>query len=212
MGARSRAAPRNGGSSTRHGAAVTLDSHGAGDWRWPRALGNESSGPSPACSAAPPARACSVVLAALSLFVADCLSLLRRRNVFGPDTTPDNTAATVVIPNWNGRDLLEKYIPSIVEALAGNDANEILVVDNASQDGSVEFLREHFPQVTVVALEGNRGFGGGSNAGFRAARNDVVVLLNSDMRVAPDFLLRCWRRSVTQSVRCHVPDLLFRSR
>jgi O-antigen biosynthesis protein len=97
-------------------------------------------------------------------------------------------AATVVIPNWNGRDLLEKYIPSIVTALAGNPANEILVVDNGSTDGSAEFLREAFPQVTVLPLKENLGFGGGSNAGFRAAKNDIVVLLNSDMRVAEDFL------------------------
>jgi GT2 family glycosyltransferase len=52
----------------------------------------------------------------------------------------------------------------------------------------VAYLRDHFPTVTVLAQPTNLGFGGGSNAGFRAARNDIVVLLNSDMRVAPDFL------------------------
>ena len=99
-----------------------------------------------------------------------------------------NSAATVVIPNWNGKDLLAKYIPSIRDALAGNPANEILVVDNGSTDGSADFLRATFPDVTVLALPQNLGFGGGSNAGFCAAKNDIVVLLNSDMRVAPDFL------------------------
>jgi GT2 family glycosyltransferase/glycosyltransferase involved in cell wall biosynthesis len=94
----------------------------------------------------------------------------------------------VVIPNWNGKELLAKYIPSIRTALAGNPANQILVVDNGSTDGSADFLRENFPDVTVLALPENLGFGGGSNAGFRAARNDIVVLLNSDMRVAEDFL------------------------
>jgi GT2 family glycosyltransferase/glycosyltransferase involved in cell wall biosynthesis len=104
------------------------------------------------------------------------------------DTPPSNSASTVVIPNWNGRDLLEKYLPSIIEATRGNPRNEIIVVDNGSADGSAQFLRETFPQVRVLALETNLGFGGGSNAGFRAASNDIVVLLNSDMRVAPDFL------------------------
>jgi GT2 family glycosyltransferase/glycosyltransferase involved in cell wall biosynthesis len=113
----------------------------------------------------------------------------RRGRATGATVGPPRTdAATVVIPNWNGRDLLEKYIPSIVTALAGNPANEILVVDNGSTDGSTEFLRAAFPSVTVLALAENLGFGGGSNAGFRAAKNDIVVLLNSDMRVAPDFL------------------------
>ena len=80
------------------------------------------------------------------------------------------------------------YLPSVVEALAGNAANEILVVDNGSEDGSAEFLRTHFPSVRILALNRNLGFGGGSNAGFREARNDIVVLLNSDMRVEQDFL------------------------
>jgi GT2 family glycosyltransferase len=112
----------------------------------------------------------------------------RRSTAVTPPRRADNTAATVVIPNWNGKDLLAKYIPSIRTALAGNPANEILVVDNGSTDGSADFLRTTFPDVTVLALPQNLGFGGGSNAGFRAAKNDIVVLLNSDMRVAPDFL------------------------
>ncbi len=94
----------------------------------------------------------------------------------------------MVIPNWNGRDLLAKYLPGVVEAMSGHPDNEVIVVDNGSEDGSAEFMRTHFPTVRVLALEKNLGFGGGSNAGFRAARNDIVVLLNSDMRVAPDFL------------------------
>src|SRR3954469_23185427 len=46
----------------------------------------------------------------------------------------NHTSASVVIPNWNGRELLEKYLPSVIEALAGNPANEIVVVDNGSTD------------------------------------------------------------------------------
>jgi GT2 family glycosyltransferase/glycosyltransferase involved in cell wall biosynthesis len=101
---------------------------------------------------------------------------------------PDRLAASVVIPNWNGRDLLAQYLPSVIAALAGNPANEIVVVDDASTDGSAEFVRGRFPGVKMVALDRNHGFGGASNAGFRAASNGLVVLLNSDMRVAPDFL------------------------
>jgi GT2 family glycosyltransferase/glycosyltransferase involved in cell wall biosynthesis len=97
-------------------------------------------------------------------------------------------SASAVIPNWNGKDLLEKYLPSMIEAFSTNPANEIIVVDNGSTDGSAEFIRTAFPQVKLIALEKNLGFGGGSNIGFRAAKNRIVVLLNSDMRVAPDFL------------------------
>ncbi len=69
-----------------------------------------------------------------------------------------------MIPNWNGRDLLAKYLPSVIEALGGHPGNEIIVVDNGSEDGSAEFLRERFPSVRVLALDRNLGFGGGSNA------------------------------------------------
>jgi O-antigen biosynthesis protein len=110
----------------------------------------------------------------------------RKRNALPMPVRADS--ASVVIPNWNGRDLLEKYLPSVISAMSGHPDNEIIVVDNGSSDSSAEFVRERFPNVTVLALPENLGFGGGSNAGFRAAKNDIVVLLNSDMRVAPDFL------------------------
>lgn len=94
--------------------------------------------------------------------------------------------ASIVIPNWNGQDLLEKYLPPLVAACRPDD--EIIVVDNASTDGSAEFIQEHFPRVRVLQMERNLGFGGGSNAGARAARHAVVVLLNNDMRVLPGFV------------------------
>jgi len=130
----------------------------------------------------------SPFLVAISFWALVLSDLFTRRARATAARAREKGAATVVIPNWNGRDLLEKYIPSIIAALASNPANEILVVDNGSTDGSAEFLRSQFPEVTVLALPENLGFGGGSNAGFRAAKNDIVVLLNSDMRVAPDFL------------------------
>lgn len=129
-----------------------------------------------------------VVMAALAIWISDLVWWISGRRALPVDVKPDNRFASVVIPNWNGRDLLERYLPSVVAALSRNPANEVLVVDNGSSDGSVEFVRQHFPQVKVLALPENLGFGGGSNAGFREAKNDIVVLLNSDMRVDADFL------------------------
>src|SRR5580693_7221532 len=130
-----------------------------------------------------------VTIAAIGIAVCDIWWHLFGRRVAKPvNVKPDASAASVVIPNWNGRDLLEKYLPSVVAALDGNPNNEIIVVDNGSTDESADFIREHFPRVKLIALPKNLGFGGGSNAGFKAAKNDVVVLLNSDMRVDPGFL------------------------
>jgi len=125
---------------------------------------------------------------AIGLAVTDLVVRLLPRRKLSTDTQPDAASTAIVIPNWNGRDLLEKYLPSVVAAAERVAGSEVIVVDNGSTDGSAAFVAERFPQVRVVALEKNLGFGGGSNAGFRAARHDVVVLLNSDMRVEPGFL------------------------
>ena len=129
-----------------------------------------------------------VAIGVLALAITDLAWKLFGTVRDNPPLPPIRDAASVVIPNWNGKHLLEKYLPSVIEALKGHAANEIVVVDNASTDGSADFVRRRFPRVNLVELRENLGFGGGSNAGFRAARNDIVVLLNSDMRVAPDFL------------------------
>src|SRR5579884_2448529 len=107
-----------------------------------------------------------LVIAALALLLADAISLFARK-IPPADTAPDASAASIVIPNWNGRDLLEKYLPSVVAAIEEHPGREIIVVDNGSDDGSARFIQERFPQVKVLALRENIGFGGGSNAGFR---------------------------------------------
>jgi len=105
------------------------------------------------------------------------------------DGRPLSGKASIVVLNWNGRDLLEENLPSVLDAVrADGRGHEIIVVDNGSDDGSAEFLRREFPQVKVLELGANLGFARGNNAGVRAAAHDVVVLLNNDMRVDPGFL------------------------
>lgn len=123
---------------------------------------------------------------ALALAIADLVPVRRPKNV--DVRRPDTRAASLVIPNWNGRDLLERFLPSWIRAIENHPGSEIVIVDNGSDDGSAEWVASHYPDVRVVALPKNLGFGGGSNVGFREARNDIVVLLNSDMRVAWNFL------------------------
>jgi GT2 family glycosyltransferase len=147
-----------------------------------------------------------LLIAMAALGIADLASVVRGKKL-APNQRANHTAASVVIPNWNGRDLLEKYIPSVIEALRENPENEVIVVDNGSEDGSALFLRDRFPQVRVIALDRNLGFGGGSNEGFRAAKNDIVVLLNSDMRVERNFLaplLEGFTDETVFSVACQI--------
>src|SRR5712692_8458921 len=81
-----------------------------------------------------------MIASVLALALEDLAWLLFGQKQPRSDTLPSAQSASVVIPNWNGRDLLEKYLPSVEAALAGNAANEIIVVDNGSSDGSADLL------------------------------------------------------------------------
>src|SRR4030095_14943359 len=106
-----------------------------------------------------------------------------------PKSEIRNPLATIQILNWDGMHLLEECLPAVIAAVDEEGGpHEILVVDNGSTDGSVAYVRENFPQVRILELDRNYGFVGGNNRGVQSVKTDVVVLLNSDMVVAVDFL------------------------
>ena len=97
------------------------------------------------------------------------------------------TRVAVVIPSWNGRELLAGVLPT----LATQTYRDVrtLVVDNGSADGSVEWLAREWPDVEVLALERNIGFAPAVNLGVEAAREEeYVALLNNDMELDPGWL------------------------
>jgi GT2 family glycosyltransferase len=92
---------------------------------------------------------------------------------------------SVIIVNYNVRDFLENALRSVFEALRGIDG-EVIVVDNASDDGSVEMVRSKFPSVSVIASPRNLGFAAGNNLALREARGRYLLLLNPDTVVQED--------------------------
>jgi len=105
-------------------------------------------------------------------------------------TAPEDSAdtkptVTVVIPNWNGA----QHLPVCIESLRQQSQKsvEIIVVDNASRDGSLELL-ESYPEVRVLPQATNLGFTGACNVGLQAARGPIRVLLNNDTEAHPDWL------------------------
>lgn len=110
----------------------------------------------------------------------------RRRPAEG---APLSGLASIIVLNWNGKHLLAEGLPSVLEAVrVDGKPHEILVVDNGSTDGSMEFVKENFPAVRILPLSRNLGFAEGNNAGVRAAQHGIVILLNNDMVVDRGFL------------------------
>jgi len=96
---------------------------------------------------------------------------------------------TIVILNYNGRDLLPHCLESIFALDYPQDQLEVILVDNGSSDGSAHYVALNFPTVRVIGLPTNVGFAKGNNLGARAARSEYVAFLNNDMRVDQRWLL-----------------------
>ena len=91
----------------------------------------------------------------------------------------------IVILNWNGRNWLENFLPNVIQ----NSGNaELYVIDNASTDDSVSFLKAHFPHVKIVQNETNHGFAGGYNEGLKKIESEIYCLLNSDVEVTQNWI------------------------
>ncbi len=100
---------------------------------------------------------------------------------------------SVVILSWNTRDLLLECLSTILAEIEGERRDlglkaEVIVVDNASQDGSAAAVQEAFDEVRVISLPENRGYAAGNNAGIEVANGELLLLLNSDAFLAPGAL------------------------
>lgn len=94
----------------------------------------------------------------------------------------------VIIPNWNGR----RWLPGCIASLAAQQLPpaEVIVVDNGSADGSLEYLAAEHPSVRVLALAHNKGFAYAANRGIEAAGTEAVALINTDIELDRDWLAR----------------------
>ena len=98
-----------------------------------------------------------------------------------------NKRLAVVILNWNGRALIEEFLPSVVAYTPGEWA-DVIVADNGSTDDSIEMLKTKFPTVGIIRLDKNYGFAEGYNQALKHIGHEYTVLLNSDVEVTPGWL------------------------
>lgn len=95
-------------------------------------------------------------------------------------------SASVIIPNWNGKHLLKVCLNSLKNQSLKNF--EVIIVDNGSIDGSVEYIRKYYPKFRVIPLKKNVGFAPAVNLGIKTSRSKNVVLINNDTKVDKDCL------------------------
>ncbi len=115
-----------------------------------------------------------------------------------------NKGISVVIPNYNGRQLLQQVLLPLIAALQHSELPyEIILSDDASKDDSISFLKSHYPQVLLICNEQNQGFSPTINKGIFAAQYDYLFLLNSDVKLTEKYfkpLLRYFDREDTFGV------------
>lgn len=106
----------------------------------------------------------------------------------------------IIIPNWNGRALLRTCLDSLQRQ--SFRSFRTIVVDNGSTDGSVSFIQENYPEVSIIELSENKGFSAAVNRGILASDKEWVLLLNNDIEVAED-CLHALAQICNQDVKYH---------
>jgi|LauGreDrversion4_2_1035121.scaffolds.fasta_scaffold302351_1 GT2 family glycosyltransferase len=102
-----------------------------------------------------------------------------------------NYSISVIIPNYNGKQLLEENIPHVFSALETSKISdfEIIISDDNSADDSVEFIKNKYPTIKVIENQTNKGFSGNTNIGIRAATKDLVLVLNTDVQLTNEYFV-----------------------
>lgn len=94
---------------------------------------------------------------------------------------------SIIIVNWNGKEHLQKCLPSVF----GQEYKkiEVILIDNASVDGSVEYAKSNFPKTRIIVNKKNLGFAQANNIGYEVARGEYILFLNNDTKVKKSFLV-----------------------
>lgn len=98
----------------------------------------------------------------------------------------------VAILNWNGKKLLERFLANVIEN--SEELAKVYLIDNHSSDDSIAFTKANFPVVEIIQLNDNYGYAGGYNKGLKYIEEEIVVLLNSDVKLSPQWLKPLYAR------------------
>jgi GT2 family glycosyltransferase len=115
------------------------------------------------------------------------------------------TELAIVILNWNGKNFLEKFLPTIIKFSSNA---EIIIADNQSTDDSVEFIQKNFPSINIVINESNGGFAKGYNDALAKIKATYYLLLNSDIEVTEGWLTPLLKTIKEENVAACQPKIL----
>jgi len=127
----------------------------------------------------------------LTILTVDIVALLSRKSCrqFNNACKQYSEEASIIISNFNGKRLLQSCIPSVLKAAEYDGMNhEVILVDDASNDSSVQYVKENFPSIRILALSTNLRFAEANNVAVKMAKNDIVIFLNNDMVVEKEFI------------------------
>jgi GT2 family glycosyltransferase len=121
-------------------------------------------------------------------------------------------SVAIVILNWNGKHHLGQFLPSVLST--NYDNYKVIVADNASTDGSLDYLRANFPKVELIVLHHNFGFARGYNEALNRVEADYFMLLNSDVEITPGWLqpMVALLESHTSNAACQPKILAFKDK
>lgn len=129
------------------------------------------------------------LFSALFLFLDILIRITTKREKIKKNFDLSSRLASIIILNWNGEKMIKKCLDSVVQAVKySGKPHEIIVVDNGSTDKSPKIVEKEYPKIKLIKLKSNIYFSGGNNIGIKAAKNDVIILLNNDMIIEKDSL------------------------
>jgi GT2 family glycosyltransferase len=128
-----------------------------------------------------------------------------KRNEYFCTVEKDFKDIAIVLLNWNGRKFLEDFLPPLVQHSA---TAKLIVIDNASSDDSVAYLKAHYPKIEIIINTENYGFAGGYNEGLKHINSPYYLLINTDVEVSENWLKPLYERIQMQNIVAVQPKIL----
>ena len=103
-------------------------------------------------------------------------------------------SVSVIIPNYNGQELLAQFLPFTLQALKNAAVDyEVIIVDDASKDTSIAFVKANYPEIILIENQKNSGFSVTCNVGIKKASKALMLILNSDIKLSPNYFENQWQ-------------------